>query len=743
MGARAISRKGTAIAASAATGTRPVRHRVWSSRPPAGAVRRPRLVRALAAVDAPPLLLLTAPAGFGKTAVLREWEATDPRAFAWVTLDERHDHGARLLAAVARAVDAAVGAAPDAPFVLVLDDAHVVRSGLAVEALKSIANDLPAHARLAVASRAELPVAVPRLRAQNLVLELRGPELALTRAEAASVLRAAGHMAEAPAVESLLERTEGWPVAIALAARYLDERRAGASLDGFEGSDRLIVEYAREEILRALPPELLRFAVHTSVAETLSAEACDALLDESTSAAQLAALAQAGLIVPLDRVGRRFRYLHLLGAALRAELHRGDPRLEAGLHRRAAAWHLRAGDVDRAVAHALAGGDVAAAGGLVWRGAAACVGAGRAGDVERWLSRVGDGEIAGDPRLALTAASCALARGQGQLVEHWARAAAAAAGHGAAGRTTAAALPGAADRASAVPPAGAADRASAAAALLRTAVSDAGAAAMRAGALRWHAAGGDGALWDALACFVAGAAAQLAGDRAEAMARLQAGARASAVAAPHVQVACLAQLTMLALDADDRELAVALSTRARAQVERYGLGDLPPTALALAASALVRAHRGLIEAAQADLRAALQLRAALTDFPAWYEAEVALLCARAALKVSDVSLCRDQLAVAARLLERVPSGVVLQAWLSDARAELAAADAGPAAMLTAAELRVLHFMPTHLSFREIAGRTFVSPNTVKTQANAVYRKLGVSGRSEAVDAARACGLLDY
>jgi LuxR family maltose regulon positive regulatory protein len=718
MGAWAISRKGTAIAASAATGARPVRHRVWSSRPPAGAVPRPRLVRALAAADAPPLLLLTAPAGFGKTALLREWEASDPRAFAWVTLDERHDHGARLLAAVARAVDAAVGAAPDAPFVLVLDDAHVVRSGLAVEALRSIANDLPARARLAVASRAELPLAVPRLRAQNLVLELRGPELALTRAEAAGVLRAAGHMAEAPAVESLLERTEGWPVAIALAARYLDERRAGASLDGFEGSDRLIVDYVREEVLRTLPPELLRFAVHTSVAETLSAEACDALIDEPAASAQLAALAQAGLIVPLDRVGRRFRYLHLFGAALRAELHRGDPRLEAGLHRRAAAWHERAGDVDRAVAHALAGGDVAAAGGLVWRGAAARVGAGRAGELERWLSRVSDGEIAGDPRLALTAASCALARGQGQLVEHWASAAASAAGPGAP------------------------DRASAAAALLRAAVTDAGVAAMRAGPIRWHAAGGDGALWDALACFVAGAAAQLAGDRAEAMARLQAGARASAVGAPHVQVACLAQLTMLALDADDRELAVALSTRARAQVERYGLGGLPPTALALAASALVRAHRGLIEAAQADLRAALELRAALTDFPAWYEAEVALLCARAALKVSDVSLSRDQLAVATRLLERVPSGVLLHAWLSDAHAELAAADAGPAAMLTAAELRVLRFMPTHLSFREIAGRTFVSPNTVKTQANAVYRKLGVSGRSEAVDAARACGLLD-
>jgi LuxR family maltose regulon positive regulatory protein len=163
-------------------------------------------------------------------------------------------------------------------------------------------------------------------------------------------------------------------------------------------------------------------------------------------------------------------------------------------------------------------------------------------------------------------------------------------------------------------------------------------------------------------------------------------------------------------------------------------------------SAVVRAHRGRVEGAQEDFQEADRLRAGFTDFGSWYEAEVGVLLSCAALRLGDVRAAREHLDRSSRLARRVSGAVALEASLAAARARLElfseGADGGPPASMTAAELRILRFLPTHLSFREIAARTFVSANTVKTQANAVYRKLDVSCRSDAVARARACGLLD-
>ena len=188
-----------------------------------------------------------------------------------------------------------------------------------------------------------------------------------------------------------------------------------------------------------------------------------------------------------------------------------------------------------------------------------------------------------------------------------------------------------------------------------------------------------------------------------------------------------------------------LSARARAQVERHGLRDAATSALVYAVSAVARAHRGRIEEAQGDVREATRLHAMLTDFAPWYGAEVHILLARAALRLSDVCLARTHVNEAARLLHHVPEAVALAGWHAEAQIQLESftpPERAQCAPMTAAELRVLRFLPTHLSFREIAERTQVSSNTVKTQANAVYRKFGVACRSDAVMQARSCGLLD-
>jgi LuxR family maltose regulon positive regulatory protein len=182
-----------------------------------------------------------------------------------------------------------------------------------------------------------------------------------------------------------------------------------------------------------------------------------------------------------------------------------------------------------------------------------------------------------------------------------------------------------------------------------------------------------------------------------------------------------------------------------AQVEHYGLAEYPASAVVFAASAAVRAHRGRVEEAQEDMRQARRLLGALGRFAPWYGVETRIALARAALRLSDVAGARELVAEAANIATAEPDAVVLAEWVEDVTAQATAGAASamlaPAA-LTTAELRILGFLPTHLSFREIAGRLYVSANTVKTQAHAVYRKLDASSRSEAVSRATALGLLD-
>ena len=663
------------------------------------AVRRPRLVRALRDPDGPPLVAVVAPAGYGKTTLLREWAERDWRPFAWVTLDERDNDAGRLPARVASAMDDAVGEGSEVPFALVLDDVHALRGAAAVRALRAIANDLPHEATLVLAARSEPPLPLARLRSQDLVLELGPRDLALTRAETAALLRGAGHPLDREGIEWLHQRTEGWPVGLSLAGRFLDERGAAGGVRRFGGADRLVAGYVRDEVLAGLPPAVAEVLLRTSVLDTLTGPLCDALLERSGSAAILADLARAGVLVPLDRADTRFRHHRLIAGALRTELRRTRPDLEAELHRRASAWHRGEHDADRAIAHALLAGDTAGAADLVWTGVPEAVAQGRIAALERRLGRFTPEQIAGRPRLALSAAACALVLGNGYEVEHWASAAAA-------GRD----------------PAGDPAAVDAAVAILRAAVGTGGPRQMRDDAARAAALQPEDSPWRSLSCLVSGAAQRLLGDDDAARAALEEGARGAAVTAPLVHALCLAELAVLAIDEDDWEGAAALATRARAQLDRHGLGQCPTSAIVYAVSAVVRAHRGRIDGARSDLDAAASLRDALTDFPPWYDADVSMLLFRAALRLSDSAAAREHLERTARLLRRVPDAVVLHAALAGAWGQLDTFGTGagaPPCSMTAAELRILRFLPTHLSFREIAER----PTCRRTRSRRRQRRL--------------------
>jgi LuxR family maltose regulon positive regulatory protein len=409
--------------------------------------------------------------------------------------------------------------------------------------------------------------------------------------------------------------------------------------------------------------------------------------------------------------------------ALRAELRR-EPDGERELRRRACAWFEDHGDPDDAIEHAVGGHEVRRAGELMWRHVSRYVGSGRNGTIRHWLAHFTDDEMAANPSLALVAASSYLEAGDGNRAEHW---------------TTVAA------RGLASPPQASADALDAAAAILRAAIARHGIGRAAEDAARAHELEPNGSSWQTACRLIEGVACHLAGNRVQALAYLEEARRRAAVDAPNVQSLCLAQLALLAVEEDDWESAAWLASRAKALVQRSDLADSPAAALVFAVSAVARAHRGQVEEAIADQRRALKLLARLRDFAPWYDAETRIVLARAALRLSDPVSARGLLAEASRILRQTPDAVVLGEWIDQVRAQADAAGGstvGGGWSLTTAELRVLQFLPGHLSFPQIAERLYVSPNTVKTHVRAVYRKLDASSRWQAVERARDSGLLD-
>jgi LuxR family transcriptional regulator, maltose regulon positive regulatory protein len=717
-----------------------------------GLVPRPRLTRRVAGASDLPLALLVAPAGYGKTTILSQWAVQDKRAFAWVTLDEGDNDPRRLLASIVSVLDtvepvdrhqrgsmsapgssdadllaALMGALESRtrPFVLVLDDVHAVRAGKSLKTLTAIVDHLPRGSTLALASRDEPRMPVGRMRANRNVVELRSGDLVMTSSEGAALLRLAGVELPESQAEAIVRRTEGWPAALYLAALSLgDSSDPATAAMWFGGHDRLVADYLRDEVLSELPPDRIAFLMRASVLDQLSGPVCDAVLQRADSGRVLAELERSNVLVfPADNAGYH-TYHGLLAEMLRAELHRSEPRLASKLHGRAATWHAANGDIDDAVRHAIAARDAGLAGDLLWANLLRYVSYGRNAPIQRWLAHFTDDEITAHPSLALVAAGSELARGDRNLMEHWTSAAA---------RRLGEAAP------HAVPPL------EGGVAILRAAAGTEGVAGTLEGAERAYRLFAEDDPWRSLCCLLIGAMRHLSGARDRACIWLEEGARRGAVRAPSIQALCLAQLALLAIDEGDWGNAHVYASRARGQIERFGVLDYPTSALVLAVASAAHAQGGRIDEAKIDAGRATALAERLVDFAPWYEIEIRIVLCRTALRLSDLADARAQIAHASRLLRRSPDAAVLHEWLDELGLRAGAATGrsnGDRWALTTAELRVLQFLPTHLSYPEIAARLNVSANTVKTHTRAVYRKLDASSRGEAVAQARGAGLID-
>jgi LuxR family maltose regulon positive regulatory protein len=686
-----------------------------------GLLERPALVRRLAGAKAP-LVLLRAPAGYGKTTLLAQWARVERRPFTRIPLAEPGADPSRSLAAhLAPVLDAA-----GTPVVLAFDDAQALRSSGAVDVVSALVMRLCPGSTVVVASRGEAPLPVGRLRAEDSVLELGAADLALSVDEAVALLHLAGVAVGHPDLAAIVRRAEGWPVALHLAALALRDRSwDGEARAPFSGDDRLLADYVRAELLSGLDPGELELLVRTSPFERLSGELCDAVLRRRGTGLLLRDLSRNGVpLTPLDRGDHEFRLHPLVAETLRSELRRGEPHVERTVHARASVWFERAGVRDRAIDEAIAAGDTDRAAALIAAlGPAVALGR-HARALDGWLDRVGERELARRPAFAIAAAASRIAHGDRGDAERW----------------TAVAervlVRGAPDAPS--PFAGAP-------AALRASIARHGLTRMREDAARARELTAEDSLWRPLASLLEGVALHLTGDGEAAHARLEEGARLGTAGVALARALSLAQLALLALDDGDVADAADSADRAVATLAAERLGEHPGSALAFAVASHALARSGRLEQARAAAADARRLAATLGDPPPWYEAELRISLAQAELRLSNPAAARDLLTKASRAARRMPERDVVQRWIDDAWARadtFAAGAASSAGALTMAELRVLRFLPSHLSFREIATRLHVSSNTVKTQAHAVYRKLDASSRSDAVVRARAIGLVE-
>src|SRR5690348_4499235 len=402
--------------------------------PPPGFVPRPRLAQALGEGLARGRVLVCAPAGSGKTALLAGWARGDGRLVAWLGLDAADSDPARFWRYVVAALDGArpglagrVGPPPPGSseglvtalinelaadpgpdeVLLVLDDYHLIDSGPVHESVAFLLENMPPGLRIVVSGRADPPLPLARLRARGQLAELRAADLRFTGEEAAALLaEAAGPDLPAAAVAALVARTEGWAAGLQLAGLSLrGHADAAGFVAAFSGSHRFVLDYLADEVLDGQPGEVRAFLLETSVLERLSGDLCDAVTGRAGSQAMLQDIERAGLfLVPLDEVRGWWRYHHLFADLLRARLQAEQPGRVQALHRAAAGWCEEHGLADDAVRHALAAGDAAWAARLVERHVEALLGRSEGVTLRRWLSALPAESARDRPRLCLAQA---------------------------------------------------------------------------------------------------------------------------------------------------------------------------------------------------------------------------------------------------------------------------------------------------------------------------------------------------
>jgi LuxR family maltose regulon positive regulatory protein len=427
-----------------------------------GLVPRDRLVDRLRGSEerTPRLVLISAPAGFGKTTLMTQWLTSSTVAgttVSWLALDRDDDELQQFLAHLVAAVRAAapgvgdgawslLAAGSSAPAqdvlvslindldllagstVLALDDYHLIDEIEVHDAVAFLLDNLPPRVTVAMTTRADPPLPLARLRARAELVEVRAADLRFTPTESHSFLNEVMALRLDPEqVAALAARTEGWATGLQLAALSVPAAAGPGTpeavsrfVGAFTGSHRHVLDYLVEEVLDRQPPEVRDFLLATCVLDQLTAELGNALTGRNDGRQMLDTLDRDNLfVVPLDDENRWYRYHHLFAEALRARLRTQDPARVGVLHRAAARWYAAAGMLTDAVPHAVAAGDGALAADLVELGLPDLSRQRQDRTLRGWLGSLPDAEKRRRAILAAGQAWACLSDGDLDAVEPW------------------------------------------------------------------------------------------------------------------------------------------------------------------------------------------------------------------------------------------------------------------------------------------------------------------------------------
>jgi LuxR family maltose regulon positive regulatory protein len=661
-----------------------------------------------------PVVTVTAPAGYGKSLLLRQWAEADDREFISVAADDRLFS---VTEAFLLAGELTVG--PD-PTVLVIDDAHLMNDE-DIEALLEHADRFRTSCQLVLVGRRPI-AAVATLRSQGRLLEIEAPDLAMDLGEAEALLRSVDPSIAPWHVQELWARTEGWPAGLYLAALARGERPG--SVERLSGDERYIAEYLRAEVLADLSRAQVRFLIRSSVLTHLSGPLCDAALRRTGSSRVLREIERSGaMLIPLDMVGREYRLHPLFQDLLRTTL-ADEPGVSATIAGRASRWCERRGLIDLAIEHARAAGDVDRVAALFGTFGLDVAWTGRIDTMEAWLAWLGEhAPRERYPTVAFFGTWINLLLGRE-------REAALSAKIAQEGRVVGPMPDGSSQDAWVH--------------LLHAALCREGLDAMEKDARLATETLEPYSPWQPTASLLLGISVMLLGDLDEADRRfseaIETGEERYALITMSIAFAERAFVAILEGRWND---AAAMADRACQLVDREPARPFAPHGLAHVAAARVARHRGEVDTARAHLAIVEESLPALSGALPYLAIQARLMFARCALALGDEASTRRRLDEIRELIRRsgnldkfVPSADEVDGQLLEAEHKVA-----KDLRLTGAELRLIPLLATQLTFREIGEQLHLSQHTVKAEAISIYRKLGETSRSRAVERSRSLGLL--
>ena len=722
--------------------------------PPAarpGIVVRAVLAERLAATQAP-VITATAPPGYGKTTLMAQWAERLGSRVAWLSCDDADNDPVVLLSALAVALDrigpvdpaifpalassgapitmvprlvSAVASVPP-PVTVLLDQVEAVTNRQCMNAIAEFVLRLPAGWRFALASRTAVPLPTARLRAQGGILEVTADDLAMGPAEAGLLLKGAGAEVDETGLSDLLQRTEGWPTGLYIAALAMRSgtQRSEAGFT-FTGDDVFMGDYLRSELLDRISGAEVSFLTRTSILDRMCGPLCDAILGEKESGVVLEEMeARNLLVVPLDRHREWYRYHHLLRELLQAELRRREPDSAQDLHFRAAVWFEANAMPETAIDHAQAAGDYDRVARLILELQQPVWASGRVETVRRWMEWIR--EVTAAEYYGAIAAHGSLIfalLGQPGEAERWMVAA---------------------ERAfpSGILPDGSTMEGTLA--YLRACLCRDGMAEMRRDALVAQDGLSPASPYRATMLYIEGLSYLLEGEPAEAEPILARALDVAAhIGAPPVTALILSQRCSAAAQRSSWSEVTSLAERAIAIVRTGHFDDYWSSAIVYAWAARAALHQGNSSQGRFYLGRASRLRPLLTYMLPVVSVQALLEMAHSYIVLDDRAGAAAVLTQARSILQQRPDLGLLPAQADRLEARLATIEAraaGPTA-LTAAELRLLPLLSTHLPVPEIAAELFLSPHTIKSEMKSIYRKLGATTRTQAVSRSRELGLL--